>query len=117
MREQVAHLDHRHAAVTQRRAELGQPLRDVVIERQLVPGNERHGRRRDDRLRHRREPEQRVLLHRRACFAVGEPGRAAIDEFAVARWDDHADEALRVELAGQYRIDALGERGIGRRLP
>ena len=31
--------------------------------------------------------------------------------------DDHADEALRVELAGQYRIDALGERGIGRRLP
>jgi hypothetical protein len=52
-----------------------------------------------------------------ARFAVRESGRAVIDEPSVAR-DQHyrADETLRVERAGQHRIDALGERGIGGRL-
>nr|KGD14486.1 beta-lactamase domain protein [Burkholderia pseudomallei] len=112
VRQQLPRGDARGAAAGQRGRERGQPARDARVEIELARRDSAHRRRRHDQLRYRREPEQRVLAHRHAGLAIGEPRRAPVSELAAARDEhDRADQAPLRERGVDRRVDPLAERG------
>ena len=81
--------------------ELGNVLRHRIVELPLAFLEQHHHRDAGDRLGHRVDAEDRVLLHRRAALQVALAGGLELHDLAVLR--DHRDDA--------------GRAGCGRRAP
>ena len=83
--------DFRNAAVGQPRLELRQPAAHGISQAHAAVFGQPERRRRDDRLGHRREQEDVVLLHRTAGLPVSETSRSTVDD--VASLGDQNDRA------------------------
>ena len=85
-----------------------QPLRNRIVEHELAVFPQHHQRGRDNRLGHRREREDRVLLHRLVRFLVAPALRLEVDDLALARDQRHrAGNLVRVDVVLDERVDAF----------
>jgi hypothetical protein len=71
------------------RAEGRKVFRDGIRDQQTAFLVQLHGGHRDERLRHRRDPEDRVVSHGRAGRLVPKPDRFRVRDPPLARDDDH----------------------------
>ena len=85
--------------------QLGHPPRDGIVERERALLDQTHGGGDRDRLRHRRDPEDRVALHRQTGVHVAMPERIDLQDLTGL---PHQGDRARQEA----RVDHLADGGL-----